>query len=343
MADKLAPMDTPQSALESTTTKAAFNEVERKSGVMDVEAVHTGLLGLKGKFGILYLALVLVVISTMVLLTIINLTEALNNEYRDKATSIAQTFEAQYESLAEIQDARFTQTHIDHLISLNPNIYKVSLYVPVNGQVIRTASSNKDQIGEPADPEDAAPITTGQTIFADKIREGENMVEILAPIRIANQPVAALGIYLRLAPRDEVVRNQTLRIAAIGVVAAGFLLVVLYVFFDWLLLKPLAALQRSAVDIQRGQLSTYVKFNRRDEIGMLATVFNGMAQALGRREQENQELHEQLQEKYQEAQAMATIDVITGLYNHRYFQDALTAEIERAIRFQTPVALIFGD
>ncbi|MDO8670560.1 MAG: diguanylate cyclase, partial [Dehalococcoidia bacterium] len=191
--------------------------------------------------------------------------------------------------------------------------------------------------------EDAAPITTGQTIFADKIREGENMVEILAPIRIANQPVAALGVYLRLAPRDEVVRNQSIRIAAIGVMAAGLLVIALYFFFDWLLLRPLAALRRSAVDIQRGQLDTLVRSNRRDEIGELATIFNGMAQSLERRDRENKDLHEQLQDKYEEAQARATIDVITGLYNHRYFQDALAAEIERATRFQTPVALIFGD
>ena len=301
------------------------------------------MYGLSGRLALLYAAAVLVVIGVAVVTSITSLTEAFDQEYREKAQAIVRTFDAKYVSLAEIQDARVTQEHIDRLVASSPNIYQMSLYVPVDDSVVRMASSDRSQVGEVASPYDAEPIRTGRTVFYDKVRNGEKLVEVLAPLHVNDQPVAALGVYLRLGQRDEAVRGLTVRFAYIGVVAALLLVVVLYFSMNRLLLKPISLLKQSALEIGRGQLNTRIALRRSDELGELASAFNGMADALAERERENRQLHKQLQQKYDEAQAQAVTDPVTGLYNHRYFQDRLAHELERARRFGTTVTLLFLD
>lgn len=46
---------------------------------------------------------------------------------------------------------------------------------------------------------------------------------------------------------------------------------------------------------------------------------------------------------YAQSQQMAIIDGLTGLYNHRYFQERLREEIERGRRLKRPVALMMLD
>ena len=46
---------------------------------------------------------------------------------------------------------------------------------------------------------------------------------------------------------------------------------------------------------------------------------------------------------FEQANALATHDGLTGLYNHRTFQQILADEITRAIRYKEPVALILCD
>jgi diguanylate cyclase (GGDEF)-like protein len=46
---------------------------------------------------------------------------------------------------------------------------------------------------------------------------------------------------------------------------------------------------------------------------------------------------------HQEAQRLSVTDGLTGLGNYRFFQTTLTREIERAVRFQRPLALLMLD
>lgn len=48
-------------------------------------------------------------------------------------------------------------------------------------------------------------------------------------------------------------------------------------------------------------------------------------------------------ENRRRAEAMANIDGLTEAFNHRYFQDRLVAEIERAIRYERSLALVMLD
>ena len=52
---------------------------------------------------------------------------------------------------------------------------------------------------------------------------------------------------------------------------------------------------------------------------------------------------EQLEKSNAHLQSLATRDNLTGLYNHRYFQESLTAELNRAQRYQRQFSLLFID
>ena len=50
-----------------------------------------------------------------------------------------------------------------------------------------------------------------------------------------------------------------------------------------------------------------------------------------------------LEELSQRLRNMAYRDAVTGLYNHRYFREQLTHEVERALRYQHPLSLVLLD
>jgi diguanylate cyclase (GGDEF)-like protein len=54
-------------------------------------------------------------------------------------------------------------------------------------------------------------------------------------------------------------------------------------------------------------------------------------------------MHDRLLEKYWTARQQATLDSLTGLANHGFFQKHLAAEMERARRFREPLGLLMID
>ena len=133
-------------------------------------------------------------------------------------------------------------------------------------------------------------------------------------------------------------------------------------------------LRRFSVVIQRlasGDWDARVAYPARDEFGYLARAFNQMAhqlqQAFEAQEQQREELlaqneelervHAQLQQAHQElatlnaelleanralAQAAVT-DGLTGLKNHRAFQESLHSAAQMAERLQQPLSLVMFD
>jgi diguanylate cyclase (GGDEF)-like protein len=69
-----------------------------------------------------------------------------------------------------------------------------------------------------------------------------------------------------------------------------------------------------------------------EELGELVGDVNNMARTLQSREQEKQALTYQLHQTLQFEQERASRDQLTGLRNHRYFQEALAAELYRCSR-----------
>ena len=93
--------------------------------------------------------------------------------------------------------------------------------------------------------------------------------------------------------------------------------------------RPLQELARAAAEVSRGNYTVQLPLNRRDELGEVAQAFNKMAV--------------NLKENFDKVSDMANRDGLTGLYNARFFHEALGRELERVKRTSRPFSLIIFD
>lgn len=93
--------------------------------------------------------------------------------------------------------------------------------------------------------------------------------------------------------------------------------------------KPLRVMSKRARMIAEGNYKQHIDYPGIKEIDELAASFNIMSEDL-----ESNRI--KLEEK-------AYTDGLTCLYNHRYFQDSLSSEINRVYRYKHPLSLIIMD
>ena len=97
----------------------------------------------------------------------------------------------------------------------------------------------------------------------------------------------------------------------------------------WRISRPVNELTTASVAMSNGDLSTRVSIKRDDEFGQLGTAFNKMAASI--------------QTSHNELVRLSSTDGLTGLYNHREFQNRLEGEIGRSIRHKSILSLLMID
>jgi diguanylate cyclase (GGDEF)-like protein len=157
--------------------------------------------------------------------------------------------------------------------------------------------------------------------------------------------VAAIGLAEARAPLEKS-RRHILVVALAGIS-------VMIVAFLWAtrgVLRPILFLLEGARRLSAGDLNVYLPVWGRDEIGALTATVNEMIRRLreGREEIEDarDELaraNEDLRGANQTLEELAITDGLTGLYNHRHFQDTLEREIRRCDREGRPLSLLMID
>jgi diguanylate cyclase (GGDEF)-like protein len=119
-------------------------------------------------------------------------------------------------------------------------------------------------------------------------------------------------------------RNLTLNLFIVGVLSA------LAFGFAALVVQPLRALTEVAIRLRDGEPGVQVPAaSSNDEVGILTRSFGEMVESLAR-----------ARENLEQA---AVTDGLTGIHNHRFFQDRLTQEVERSERDGTSLALMLVD
>lgn len=127
----------------------------------------------------------------------------------------------------------------------------------------------------------------------------------------------------------------------------GVLGAMLFIGLDRLVVRPVRALQQAARRMGEGHLATRAPALGRSELGELSTTMNRMAAAL-QHERENlehvvAERTRELQELNTRLERLAVTDGLTGVFNHRRFQEAITAELLRSERHKRPLAVLMID
>lgn len=96
-----------------------------------------------------------------------------------------------------------------------------------------------------------------------------------------------------------------------------------------LIVSPLRGMLRTTKAITGGDFTQKIEVLTQDEFGQLGQAINYMA--------------ERIKERLDYAEHLATVDGLTGLYNHRFFQQRLIQEVERANRTGSKLSLILMD
>jgi diguanylate cyclase (GGDEF)-like protein len=174
------------------------------------------------------------------------------------------------------------------------------------------------------------------------------------------QTIAVLGIdYLEGSEKDQL---RNLRSICIGIIFSSLILsVLLSLLISRYLGYPVKQLQIAAQKVRDQNYEVAVDIKRKDELGLLAEIFNEMIAEIRNYsvalETKNSQLknHAQnlervvqertlaLSEANQKLQELATLDGLTNIFNRRYFNEYLQMEWQRAMRTQSWLTLILCD
>ena len=136
----------------------------------------------------------------------------------------------------------------------------------------------------------------------------------------------------------------------LGITSVALFLIlgtILFFGLDRLVVRPVRTLQTAVRRMGEGHLATRVPPLRGSELGELTNIINRMASAL-QHERENlersvSERTKELQDANARLERLAVTDGLTGVFNHRRFQEQLQAEIVRAERHKRPLGVLMVD
>jgi len=237
--------------------------------------------GLRAKILLLLAAMCIPIIGGLTYTSITTLTNTINSDVEQRATMIAQFFSADVIDQPDKVSYEHFQPEIEKLHEMNSDINKINVYARRGDEVVKIASTDTSQIGDPAKPEDIVPLETNQVTHVEIMKNDRKIIEAVAPITFADgKPVATIGIYLYLDARDDLVRSQQIRFMLIGGLSIICLLLLLYLILYYFMVKPVNQLARVTQSVATGDFSQKVDIKSRDELGELGRSVNRMTESL---------------------------------------------------------------
>ena len=149
-------------------------------------------------------------------------------------------------------------------------------------------------------------------------------------------PITVLVSVPKAVIHDDI--NRALMQTLIGIAAVTLMLIVsAWYGAERLVLRPIRALLEMTVKVRAGDLSARTGMKRsREELSQLGSALDEMADQLQLRDAKLRDAMVELREQ-------AITDSLTGLYNRRYFWDALTRQVLTAGRKGTTFSVILLD
>jgi diguanylate cyclase (GGDEF)-like protein len=259
-----------------------------------------------------------------------NSNDELHGAYRDSARQVLQdataSFERQYEyglersAVALRRELRLLVA--DHLVLQSASVYRPGWDSP--------AASAGGPAHVPTELGLATEAMSSGEQGSGEARAGEVHAEALVtPLEEDGRVVGALALGYDLRPAQQLLNERSDRmLLVLGLLLAGVAL------FTALLLRrvifrPIDRLRVATQAVGAGDLGTRLGWRRGDELGALARDFDAMAADL-------EKGHRYLEE-------LAHRDPLTGLANHRRFQEVLVNELAVARSEDRPLAVVLLD
>ena len=231
------------------------------------------------------------------------------------------------------------------------------------------AHSDATRYGQRVEDDFALQALDSEVRISERIeQDGVSALRVAVPVVTSSELGSVRwGTLLAVVSVERV--DQTI-LRTLGWLAGGSLLMQLVLaVMTWSLIssrlvKPMDGLLQAARAIKDGDLSTRVQLEQGEELGelaVLAGVFNGMARQVegqtsilegrvARRtaelESANAELariNQRLSRAVARLADIAKTDGLTGLLNHRSFQERLGLELQRCMRQEHPLSILMID
>jgi diguanylate cyclase (GGDEF)-like protein len=210
-----------------------------------------------------------------------------------------------------------------------------------------------------------APQQDVQLASTFQVKSGLRLTTVAAPIRQTAMPLDASAtawggyaeapapgvvgyVVIEISRAELIARQSEIVEITLMILLGGFLLA------TWVSIKiaagvtrPIARINRVVASIGRGELDARVDHDSAGVLAPLEAGINDMAEKIAVAQHELQDkiaaATAELRQQKEAAEAMARIDVLTGLANRRAFDEVALHEIQRALRYGTPLALVMVD
>jgi diguanylate cyclase (GGDEF)-like protein len=256
--------------------------------------------------------------------------DQLHGAYRDSAQAMLQgatsSFERGYEWRASERPSAL-RDEVRTLMADHSELQSASLHRP---GLDSPAAAAGEPVGADTELELAArAMSSGEQASAEASQDGKHAELLVTPLEEDGRIVGALAVSYDLRPANELLDERNERV----LIVLGLLLTLFALFAAVLLrrgiFRPLDRLRLATQAVGAGELDTRLRWRRQDELGQVARDFDAMAAELERN-------HRYLEE-------LAHRDPLTGLANHRRFQEVLGKELASARAEERPLAVVLLD
>lgn len=273
-------------------------------------------------------------------------TRRLEESYRaagkTQLTGIATTWQQTFR-VRDLDDASGRiERRLDRIRANNPTIHKINVSWRGSDGRYRFAQSGHthDPDGVKRDvttkgvqvvqPGTTTPIQEGDKGYHEvKAADGAHYAEINEPVVRRGQMRAMLELHYDLADLDAALARDKRTVILASVLTAFTLWLLSLALINRWLVRPLEQLGIAARRLGSGERSHRLNWHRRDEIGALADDFDRMA--------------DELEGAHDHLERLALTDPLTGLLNHRAFNEQLELEIHKAQRRRHNISVIALD
>ncbi|MFL5318021.1 MAG: diguanylate cyclase [Myxococcaceae bacterium] len=213
--------------------------------------------------------------------------------------------------------------------------------VDSNGAVV--ASDLKAPNSDFSDPEFLSRASSAERNLMER---HEDRIYLSRPTVHLGSRATVVGC-VSLARTEEAVVHSRSRLLGGAVALAAILVLGLFVGLSRMIVQPVRNLQKKAAVLGEGKLHERIEPHGGRELRELAETLNMMAGAIQHSTEELERRVEERTRELREANAqlerISVTDGLTGLFNHKRFQEELASEVLRAQRNGRPLSVLMID
>lgn len=331
-------------APDDTENEWSVEDLAGEDDVADAEAgrrIHP-----LASIGVKLALLNVVAMIILALVASIVFTRRLEASYREAGKAqlggIAETWKQTFKLGGLESESERVQRRLDAIRENNPTLHKINVswkgedgtfrYIQ-SGHVHDPAGIKRDVTTKGAQAAAAGtttPFQEGAKAYHEvSAADGAHYAEIDEPVVRRGKVRAMLELHYDLKDLDAALAEDKRTVIIASVLTAVTLWLVSLLLINRALVQPLGRLGAATRRIGSGERGTRLHWSRRDEIGVLADDFDRMA--------------DQLEGAQAHLETLALTDPLTGLLNHRAFNERLEQELRRAERSQTNVSVVALD